>query len=371
MNGESPSMDGCASRISVLNSVSFGWLHQQGGFTFEESFFLDPRIRCEQEARMHRLVERHFPGEPVYNLEAHLVQVEARCRPVVMVGGLQPNLILGAALGAAFVFQHDKDPDMTPAPLAERCDLDKLRDIHWAQTWPVSLFLDQIADLRAQADADVAIIPPFFWDTSGRATTHGIVTTAQKLFGERIFMDMLDEPTFAREVFAWVVDAYVALIRLFASAAGMRVTGLHTGDCSACMVGPDAYAEFVVPELNRFGRSVGPLRLHSCGRSDHLLDVFATVENVESLNLGTGTTMSRIRERFGGLRVDYMPETRLLTTGESADIDRWVRRTLDENAGGRLEFQCHLDAGQPQENVLQITRTLRALGVACPRVEVY
>lgn len=357
--------------VSVLNSVSFGWLHQQGGFTFGERFFMDPQVRFEQERRMHAFVADRFPDEPIYNIEAHLVQIEGRRRPVALVGGLQPNLILGAAVGAKLVFQDDKDPDITPAPLSDCGNLDRLRHINWANCWPVSLFLDRIGHMRETLGPEVAIVPPFFWDTTGRATTHGLLTTAQKLFGERVFIDMLDNPGFVREAMAWIVDSYIALINLFAKAAGLTVTGLHTGDCSICMVGPDTFVDFVLPELNRFGRAIGPIRLHSCGRSDHLLDAFKLIENVAELNFGTGTSLARIRERFGPMRIDLMPETKMLTAGNAKDIDAWVRRTLDENGGGRLELQCHLDAGQPQENCLQITRTLRDHGINCGRLPIF
>lgn len=357
--------------ITVLNSVSFGWLHTHGGFQFDESFFVDPERRLAQEAQMSGMVAERFPGEPIYNMEAHLVQIEGRRRPVALVGGIQPNLILGAAVGARFVFASDRDPDITPTPLAEVRDLDALSNIDWAMRWPVSMFLDQIGMMRERVGCEVAVVPPFFWDTTGRATTHGILTTALKLFGEQIFIDMLDNPAFVREVMAWVVDANTALIKLFARAASLPITGLHTGDCSACMMSPDRYAEFVLPELNRFGHQMGPIRLHSCGRSDHLLEVFAGVENLAILNVGSDTSVARIRERFGTIRVDIMPETKLLTAGNPAGVDGWVRRVLEENGEGALEIQCHLDAGQPEENCLQITKTLRGLGICCPREAAY
>ena len=363
--------DSVRARVTVLNSVSFGWLHNEGGFCFGEPFFLDPMHRRAQEQQMHRFVAKRFPDEPIYNLEAHLVQVEGRRRPVVLVGGIQPNLILAAAVGSQFVFWPDKDPDVTPTPLADITDLDALTSIDWANRWPVSLLLDQVAAVREQVGTSATVVPPFFWDTTGRATTHGILTTALKLFGERIFIDLVENPSFAREVMAWIVDAYTALIRLFAAAAGMPITSLHTGDCAACMVGPDAFAEFIVPELNRYGRQIGPIRLHSCGKSDHLLEAFASVEHLQMLNLGSGTSLARVRERFGPMRVDLIPETKLLTAGTPADIDAWVRRTLDANGDGRLEFQCHLDSGQPHEHCLQLTRTLRARGIECIRESVY
>jgi hypothetical protein len=98
------------ANITALGSVSFGWLHEQGGFVFDEPFFLQPRVRCEREQQVHRFVRDRFPQDPIYNVEAHLVQVEGRRTPVILVGGLQPNLILGAAVGARFVFYGDRIP---------------------------------------------------------------------------------------------------------------------------------------------------------------------------------------------------------------------------------------------------------------------
>lgn len=357
--------------ISILGSVSFGWLHAHGGFLFDEGFFFDPRRRLEQERRMQDFVAERFPDLPVYSVEAHLVQIEGRRRPVAMIGGLQPNLILGTAVGARFVISPEKDPDISPAPLADVTSVDRLRDIDWPSTWPVNLFLNQIREMRESLGPEVVVIPPFFWDTTGRATTHGIITTAQKLVGERIFLDMVDNPGFVHELFTWIVDAYVSLIHLFADAADITVTGLHTGECSGCMMGPDQFAEFAVPYLNQLARRVGPLRLHSCGNSNHLLDALSTVENIALLNLGSGTSVAAVRERFGAIRIDIMPETHLLTAGSPKDMDSWVRQCMAENGDARLQFEYHLDLNQPVENCMQIHRTLATMGVCAGREKVY
>lgn len=320
---------------------------------------------------MQAFVADRFPEEPLYSLEAHLVQIEGRRRPVALVGALQPNLILGAAVEARLVFHDGQDPDITPTPLAEVRDLAGLWDIDWARTYPISLFPDQVAAMRAAARDEWTVIPPFFWDTTGRATTHGIITTAQKLMGERFFLEMADDPAFAHEFLSWIVDAYVKLIQLFSGAAGLPITGLHTGDCSMCMIGPKQFAEFVVPRLNEFSARVGPLRLHSCGPSDHLLEVLGQVRRLVALNVGGNTSVAKIRERFGSLRIDLIPDTRLLTVGAPAEVDAWVRRSVEENAGGELEFEYHLDYGQPEANGLQINRTLKALGKPSSRVTIY
>jgi uroporphyrinogen-III decarboxylase len=233
------------------------------------------------------------------------------------------------------------------------------------------LFLEQIQALRESLDKNTTVVPPFFWDTTGRATVHGILTTAQKLMGERIFLEMVDNPSFVHEFFAWIVDAYAQLIQLFAEAAGMRISGLHVGDCSACMMGAGQYADFVLPHTNDLIDRVGPARLHSCGQSDHLLDTFTNVHNLQVLNVGSDTSVAAIREKFGSLRIDLLPDTHLLTFGTPEDVDRWVRQTLEENGGGPLQFQYHLDLNQPQRNCLQIHETLRHLGFPLSREETY
>lgn len=360
-----------AGEVSVLGSVSFGWLYEQGGLVYDEAFFMDPRRRLAQEERANALVAEHFCDDPVYNFEAGLVQVEGRRRPVALVGGIQPNLILGAAVGAKLVFYDDKDPDITQTPLADIQDLSPLWQINWEKTWPIDVLLAQIEQAREALGDTHAIVPPLFWDTTGRATIHGIITTAQKLMGQRIFLEMVDNPAFAREFFDWIAEAYMRLIRLFAGAAGLQITGLHVGECSACMIGPEQFGDFVLPALNELARQFGPLRLHSCGMSDHLLDAFGEVENVNCLNVGSNTSVSSIREGFGEVRIDVLPDSQLLTFTGPADVDAWVRRTFEENGQGRLEFQFHLDAGQPEANSIQICRTLRDLGFRCPRQEVF
>ena len=74
-----------AGKASVLGSVSFGWLYDQGGFRCDEPFFMDPGRRLAQEQAINAFVAERFAAEPIYNFEAGLVQVEGRRRPVALV----------------------------------------------------------------------------------------------------------------------------------------------------------------------------------------------------------------------------------------------------------------------------------------------
>jgi len=360
-----------APKVSLLGSVSFGWLHDVGGFQYDEPYFLDPQHRLRQDEAVNVFLAERFPDDPIYNFEAHCVQAEGRGQPVALVGGIQTNLIIGAAAGAQFVFQPDKDMDITQTPLGDIKDVDPLWKIDWENTWPVSMFLQQIREMRESHGKDYAIIPPFFWDTAGRPVTFGPVTTAQKLMGERVFMEMKDNPAFLHEFLDWIMASKHRLIKLFAEAAGIEIHGIHLGVCSACMMGPDHFAEFILPAINQFGREYGPVKVHSCGLSDHLIDVFAEIKGLECLNVGSNTSVAKIRERIGNLRIDVIPDAQLLTFDTTADVDKWTRQTVEENDQGELEFQYHMDLLQPLENCLQINHTLRELGFECSRQTVY
>ncbi|UCD29669.1 MAG: hypothetical protein JSV03_04090 [Planctomycetota bacterium] len=360
-----------AGKVSLMGSVSFGWLNQVGGFQYDERYFLDPRYRLEQDEAVNALLAERFPHDPIYNFEAHCVRWEGRLRPVALVGGIQTNLSMGAAVGGQFVFQGDKDIDITQTPLADITDIDPLRKIDWENTWPIDLLVKQIRQMCESHGDRYAIIPPFFWDTSGWAVTFGPVTTAQKLMGERVFTEMVDNPTFLHEFLDWIMESKRRLIRLFAREAGLEIAGVHLGVCSACMIGPDHFAEFILPAVNNFGEEFGPVKIHSCGLSDHLSEVFTDIKGLTCLNVGSYSSVARIREHIGNVRIDVIPDAQLLTFGTPADIDKWTRQTVEENGEGQLEFQYHMDLLQPVENCLQINQTLRELDFDCSRQDVF
>ncbi len=59
-----------------------------------------------------------------------------------------------------------------------------------------SVSIGWLHPLRAEHGDSRPIISPFYWDASGRATIHGPVTAAQRLMGERFFMEMLEDAPF-------------------------------------------------------------------------------------------------------------------------------------------------------------------------------
>ena len=347
--------------ISIQTSVSKGWLHAEGGFCFEERYYFDPLHRWEQDRAIDRFLADRFPDHPFHNMESNLVQGEHFSPNQVLVGGLQPNLIVGACLGAEFVFPPDKDSDIAGRPLEAMTGAAGLPAPASLLDHPLIRRFDaQIESLR-RTRPDLRVIPPFFWDTSGRATIHGFITTSLKLYGEAIFLRVYDDPEFLAALHDWITEVYIALIRHFSQLSGLPVTSVHIGECSGTMLRPAHYQRFVIPYAGRVGRELGPVRLHSCGRSDHLLAAIAGIENLGALDTGSNTSVTAIRARFGaGFRIDLAPPVELLLAGAArAGVVDWLERTLAENGGGPLHIGYHLEPGYSVENCLAVHEELR------------
>ena len=90
--------------ITIEASVSKGWLHKNGGFNFDTRYYMDPVYRWEQDTKINRFVKEKFPDHAIYNMEANLLQAKHVRDNHVLVGAIQPNMILATILGAEFSF---------------------------------------------------------------------------------------------------------------------------------------------------------------------------------------------------------------------------------------------------------------------------
>jgi hypothetical protein len=351
--------------ISILTSVSKGWLHQESGFNFDECYYLDPLYRQTQDRKIDLFLQGCFPDYAIYNLESNLVQPAFWKPDYFYVGGIQPNLIVGACLGADFVYYPDKDMDLTNANLLSGLQsVDDLPGPNEILAHPLIQRFDEQLRKFKESHSECTVIPPFFWDTSGRATIHGFITTAQKFYGEEIFLRIYDNPEFVQAFHEWIADVYIALIRHFSETGEISIRSVHIGECSGTMIGNKHYGKFIIPFASRLGRELGPVRLHSCGKSDHLLDEIARIDNLRVLDTGSDTSIRAIRKQLGDIQIDIAPPVEILLDKAYKDrIDAWLDQVLEENDGGQLIINFHLEPGYSLENCLAIHDGLHERGL--------
>ena len=146
-----------------------------------------------------------------------------------------------------------------------------------------------------------------------------------------------------------------AFIRHYSALGGIPVSSVHIGECSGTMIRKKHYREYIVPYASRLGNEIGPVRLHSCGKSDHLLDVMAKIENLDILDTGSNTSVGLIRMHLGDIQIDIAPPVELLLdSGNKDQINFWIDNILRENGDGRMTINFHLEPGYSLENCLAI-----------------
>ena len=351
--------------ISIEASVSKGWLHQEAGFVFDNKYYFDPVYRLEQDRLIHRFVKEKFPHYPIYNMEANLMQAKYMRDNHVLVGALQPNLILAAILGAKFSIFEDKDSDVSGKPLeslSKKEDLPAIRDI---LNHPLVRDLDNQIKQISETRPDLRVIPPFFWDESGRATIHGIITTSLKLTGDNIMVMMMCDPELAHAIHRWITEAYITLIRHFSALTALPVTSVHVGECAGTMISAALYDEFIVPYIDQLGRELGPVRLHSCGFSDHIAESISHIENLQIFDTGSDSSLQLIRSQKGpGFMIHVAPPMEhLMKDIPQSRILEWLNKTLEDNGDGPLQIAYHIEPHYEIANCLAIHNELERRGL--------
>jgi len=347
------------SPVTFAVSVSKALLGQALGISFNRDYYFDPFLRHKIDARCHAYVAEQLNDLGAFYTESNHGRKQYFSPNQVLVGGIQPNLILGLLLGAGFIPADHGDADITPACWSGKPVADLPAPPALLEHPVIREFDEQIR--AVQRDPALVAVPPFFWDVSGRAAIHGALTTAQKFFGEQFFMDMLAEPEEARRAIEWIADANLALVRHYVGLCGIELRGLHVGECSSCMIGPAEWSEFVAPSLDRLGRALAPVRLHSCGPSDHILQAARGISTLASLDLGGETSLARVRQWFGpDFPVSIAPPVKLLAGGSADDLMAWTKRVLADNQNGPLVILYHLEPQYPLS-------ALRAWHAALPR----
>lgn len=342
--------------ITISGTISKAWLSQAIGVAFDRDYYFDPDRRHTIDCLCNEYVAETFPDIPIFYSESNLGRKEYWAVNQVQIGGIQPNMIFGMLLGAEFAPADDRDADITPGCLRDTGPADLPSPEALLTHGLVRQFDRQIAEVRRSSEGRLRPIPPFFWDASGRAAIHGVLTTAQKLCGETIFIDMLAEPKKCMAILRWLADAYILLCRHFAQAGDLSLADVHVGECSCCMVSPELAEQFIVPVTSYISRHLGPIRFHACGSVTHLLQAFSKIEGLHSLDLGGETSIRRARETFGAtMPISIAPLPCDMSAGSTEPILTWARRILEGNAKGDLACVFHLEPGYNIETIRALT----------------
>lgn len=324
--------------VAIEATVSKAWLAKEIGVEFDREYYFDAKKRHGIDSKCNEYVLNRFPSYNIFYSESNLGRRIFHKPDNALVGGIQPNLILSMLLGAEFVAHNSLDADIR---FQDNVKVSMPNPNDLLDSEIVRHFDREILEI---SEAGLVPVPPFFWDISGRATIHGVLTTAQKIFGESIFMDVLTDRRRCNDIFSWIADAYIVLIKHFSAAAAMPLTEVHVGECSACMVSSDIFEEFVVPLTSYISDHLGGVRFHSCGNSTHLIGAMPKIRNLNCLDTGGETSVSRMRSVLGkDFSISIAPLPKDLSADTADGIIEWLDRIISQNQDGPLTITYHLE----------------------------
>ena len=348
--------------IKISGTLSKAQMAKTLGVAFDRDYYFNPEKRLAVDRRCNKYAAEHFAGMRLFYSESNIGQIDHWNKNQVRIGGIQPNMILGMLLDADLIPQNDKDADITPEPFAGKSTRDLPRPEALLEHPLISLFDEQIRKVQTDSPNRLRPIPPFFWDSSGRAAIHGPIPSAQKLIGQTIFIDMIAHPQRCLEIIQWIANAYILLCRHFSKIARLPITAVHVGQCASCIVAPEMIERFATPAISQIAAGLGPIRLHSCGPSTNHLEAFSKIDNLQSLDLGGDSSIGKARELFGKeMPISVAPLTQDMSAEGAEPILHWAQRILEENDNGNLEYVYHLEAGYNVDTICALTEFVKKL----------
>jgi hypothetical protein len=329
------------------------------GIDYGERYHHDPLFRLAQEQqlaiRQHQRFGQYGMGD-------------ADPQPVLGVG-VQPLDFMNAALGGRMVFQREESVWTPDRPLEHVDSLDaleRLGDIVWEENPLFQDLFRQVDVMRAAyPDRPIAFVQDVYQEGEQGERSflvmHTPYTTAFRLLGERVMEYMILEEELAQGILEWLMRQYQGLWAAVCARMGWQGTKIHLGDCAATLLSPSLYEQFSLPLYQRIMADCEGGTIHSCGRSTHLLELFAQVPNITLLQLGDGTDLAKARALFPHTLIHAYYDPGQFITQTPAEIEAKLWQ-MSEALGENYTIFCSgVDPDTPEENVRTYWEVARRL----------
>ncbi len=347
----------------ITNSIIFSY-HQayhfrNFGADYGERYHMDPLYRIEQDRKVSIGYYQRFGEFDMGDQDP---------KPCLGVS-IQPLDFMNAALGGKMEYRMDESvwtPDKPLSNIQNMSDLEKLNDIDWDSH---RLFLDlfrQIDEMkRAYPDLPISHVQGVWADGEGGQKTfftmHTPYTTAFRLMGEDILVTMMLDEELAAAIFDYLMRQYDSLWRAVCRRMGWRGTKLHLGDCAATMLSPELYEKYSLPLYQRIMADYEGCVVHSCGRSSHLLELFAQIPKVRQLQLGDGTDLKKARSLFPHSSICAIYDPGQFLADRPDHIERKLWQMCDQ-LQDNFSVSCGgVDPDTPEENILALLKVANKL----------
>ncbi|RPJ58634.1 MAG: hypothetical protein EHM23_16930 [Acidobacteria bacterium] len=322
------------------------WWFRERGISFDESFYLDPIRRIENDVIMRKTLFERFGLE----------EQNPAPRPILGSMHVAGGFVIPALFGAEIRFGENQAPYATPLEL-DRGQIMKLEVPDVEKRWPLKQLLAQADELAGR-----------FGFVLGDLNTDGNLNTALTLRGQQLFLDFYDDPELVAHltgVVAKTIGLVAGRIRQITGSASIAVNRsiVHvdsriflSANCSLQMVSPELYASHLLPAERLLADGLRPYGVHHCGDNCHLFAPGYSELGVVFVDVGAGSDIKAVRSALPDafLNLRLKPTAMLSQSPEylRGEVSRMIRESARTDKTGVCCI--NMDHGTPDENVLAV-----------------
>jgi hypothetical protein len=322
------------------------WWHKTAGICFDESFYLDPHARIQNDLIMRRVLYQRFG-------DLGLGDVDPQPRPVIGSPFVAGGFVIPALLGAEILFAQDAAPQPYPLKLSA-AEIEKFEIPDFRQAWPMRELIAQMDMLEAE------------WGyLIGDLNTDGLLNAAYHLYGANLFTDFYSAPQrvthFLEQIAGLIVDVATYIRQRTGSCSisvNRMVEHINPGlflhaNCSVPMISPRSYRAIQLPIENRMAARLQPFGIHHCGDNlQRYASAYAELP-LDFIDVGWGSDVAACRQTlpqaFFNLRLSPVRMLNCTPDEIAADTESLL------SAAGPLELAgvccINMDAGTPDDNL--------------------
>lgn len=272
------------------------WFHKYCGVDFSRRWHEDPDYRLQCHRLMSDEVRRRFPGRDIGCVNDS--------RPPDLLTGVYGSAVVPAVFGQSIRYFADKWPAPHGKPLSDG-EADSLSPPDLENNEFFQGILNQL-DRIEQLTGTVR----------GFLNWQGVLNTAFRLRGEKIFIDLIDTPQRARHIFDCVATTMIQGIKKLhqrQSKAGIDDKFATISNCVVNMIAPDHYREHVLPFDLKIRAEFKNFGIHNCAWTvDPYMEAYATVPKLGYIDMGLTSDFKKAKRLF--------PDTRRTILYTSMDL---------------------------------------------------
>jgi len=321
------------------------WYRAALGIDFGERWHTEPAYRRETVIAMRNELRRRFPDTKIGG-------IDRPDRPLDLLTGTYGACLVAGIHRVPIVYAPDNWPNCKHQYLGDE-QLEKLTPPE-LEASPLFRDLMRQVDWIARGEGRVL----------GYVNWQGILNNAQRLRGQQLFIDLIEEPERCRHLFdciATTMEDGIKALHARQRASGFDPRFVTVSNCLVNMISSKTYRDLLLPFDQRLERVYGSIGIHNCAwNADPYIDHYATVPNLGYIDMGMDSDLPRAKNAFPEARRGIM-YTPMDVANKPLDEIRADFERITRAYGPCDLVLADIEAGTPDEKVLALVEMCREI----------